>query len=147
MADFAGSWMCVEQNGMEKFVDELSKQKWNAIGGFLKRNALYAQNYGAGKTTMDISQDGNKYTMNISGIISTRTVEVVADGTEQEAKTDDGKKKVTAKIDGGKLIITATGAKHSPITSTFEVVDGKLVRTYTLEGVTGWTKFEKNDKK
>ena len=55
---------------------------------------------------MDISQDGNKYTMNISGIISTRTVEVVADGTEQEAKTDDGKKKVTAKIDGGKLIIT-----------------------------------------
>ena len=102
---------------------------------------------GAGKTTMDISQDGNKYTMNISGIISTRTVEVVADGTEQEAKTDDGKKKVTAKIDGGKLIITATGAKHSPITSTFEVVDGKLVRTYTLEGVTGWTKFEKNDKK
>ena len=119
MADFAGSWMCVEQNGMEKFVDELSKQKWNAvsiyrhvyssiqtyltqqfsppllwqIGGFLKRNALYAQNYGAGKTTMDISQDGNKYTMNISGIISTRTVEVVADGTEQEAKTDDGKKK------------------------------------------------------
>ena len=54
---------------------------------------------------------------------------------------------MTAKIDGGKLIITATGAKHSPITSTFEVVDGKLVRTYTLEGVTGWTKFEKNDKK
>ena len=31
--------------------------------------------------------------------------------------------------------------------SPFEVVDGKLVRTYTLEGVTGWTKFEKNDKK
>ena len=31
MADFAGSWMCVEQNGMEKFVDELSKQKWNAV--------------------------------------------------------------------------------------------------------------------
>ena len=31
MADFAGSWMCVQQNGMEKFVDELSKQKWNAV--------------------------------------------------------------------------------------------------------------------
>ncbi|XP_078741624.1 fatty acid-binding protein, intestinal [Lampetra fluviatilis] len=129
---FSGTWKVEKNENYEKFLEAMGV---NAV----KRAAASVD-----KLCLTISQDGDSFTVKESSLI--RTTEFtftlgaafdasLADGSEVNGSwTLEGSKLVGkfARKDNGKII-----------TTTREVVDGKLVQTMNFEGVEGKRIFKK----
>ena len=146
--DFTGQWLCCRQEDMDKLIAAGS----SGVKGFLTKNAAWATGYGVGKTTMNIDQDGDKFTIVMNGLSGGRTNEFEVNVTkEMEDSRVEGKVPVSINwidIDNTKgLKVMSTGGGRDLIDIRYINDNGELVQIQETQGVKATRWFEKKSKK
>ncbi|XP_077990888.1 uncharacterized protein LOC144445216 [Glandiceps talaboti] len=127
MANLVGTWKLEKKEGAEEITKVLEAKEDTA------------QLFIGMTPTMEVSKTDNTFTfkLKISDTITLEYIIIVGEEFEITNHITGEKGKATAKLDGDKLVITPVADSPKAMTTSEEVVDGKLVITLTTKsGVT-----------